>query len=77
MNGMQETQVQFLGWEDPLEEGMAIHSIILAWKAPWTELPGGLQPMGSQIVRHDSACTHTHKHIHTHSSRKIMENEVP
>ena len=48
-----ETQVRFLGWEDPLEEGMATHSSILAWKIPWTETPGGLQSMGSQRVRHD------------------------
>ena len=40
---MQETQVQSLGWEDPLEEGMATHSSILAWRIPWTEEPGGLQ----------------------------------
>ena len=40
--------VQSLGWEGPLEEEMATHSSILAWKAPWTEEPGGLQPMGSQ-----------------------------
>ena len=39
--------------EDPLEEGMATHSRILAWKIPWTEEPGGLQSMGSQRVRHD------------------------
>ena len=45
---MQETQVQFLGQEDPLEKEMAIHSSILAWKIPWAEEPGGLQSMGSQ-----------------------------
>ena len=50
---MQETQVQSLSWEDPLEEGMATHSSILAWRIPWTEEPGGLQSMGSQRVRHD------------------------
>ena len=50
---MQETHVQSLGWEDPLEKGMAIHSSILAWRSPWTEEPGGLQPMGSQRLRHD------------------------
>ena len=38
--------VQSLGWEDPLEEEMATHSSLLAWKIPWTEEPGGLQPMG-------------------------------
>ena len=50
---VQETRVRSLGWEDPLEEGMATHSSILAWRIPWTEEPGGLQPMGSQRVRHD------------------------
>ena len=49
----QETQVPSLGWEDPLEEGMAIHSSILAWKIPWTGEPGGLQSIGSQRVGHD------------------------
>ena len=41
-----ETRVQSLGWEDPLEDGMAIHSSILAWEVTWTEEPGGLQFMG-------------------------------
>ena len=50
---MQETRVQFLGGEDPLENGMASHSSILAWKNPWTEEPGGLQSMGSQRVGHN------------------------
>ena len=45
---MQETQVQFLGWGDPLEKEMATHSSILAWRIPWTEEPGRLQSMGSQ-----------------------------
>ena len=49
---MQETQVRSLGWEDPLEKGMATHSSILAWTIPWTEDPGGLQSMESQRVRH-------------------------
>ena len=43
---MQETQVRSLSWEDRLEEKMAAHSSILAWKTPWTEEPGRLQPMG-------------------------------
>ena len=47
---MLETQVQSLGWEDPLEKGMATHSRILAWRTPWTEEPGGLPSMGSQRV---------------------------
>ena len=49
----QEIQVGSLGWEDPLEEGMANHSIILAWEIPWTEEPGGLQSVGSQRVKHN------------------------
>ena len=50
---MQETWVQSLGWEDPLEKGMATHSSILAWRIPWTEEPVGLQSMGLQRVGHD------------------------
>ena len=50
---MWETQVQSLGWEDPLEKEMATHSSTLAWKIPWTEEPGSLQSMGSQRVRQD------------------------
>ena len=49
----QETWVQSLAWEDPLEEGMATHSSILAWKIPWMEEPGRLQSMGSLRVGHD------------------------
>ena len=45
---MQETHVQSLGWEDPLEKGMATHASILAWRLPWTKEPGGLQSMGLQ-----------------------------
>ena len=64
-SAMQETQktwVRSLCQEDPLEEGMATHSCILAWRIPWTEEPGGLQSMGSHRVGHDWsdwACTHT------------------
>ena len=50
---MQETWVQSLGREDPLEKGMVTHSSTLAWKIPWTEKPGRLQSMRSQRVRHD------------------------
>ena len=50
---MQETRVQPLGWEDPLEEDMATHYSILAWRIPWTEEPGWLQFMGLQRIRHD------------------------
>ena len=50
---MQEMWVRSLGWEDPLKEGMEAHSVILAWRIPWTEESGGLQSKGSQRVRHD------------------------
>ena len=50
---MQETWVQSLGQEDPLEEGMATHSSILAWRIPWTEEPGRLQSIGLQTVGHN------------------------
>ena len=57
---MQETQVQFLGQEDPLEEGMATHSSIVAWRIPWTEELGGLQSMGLQRVG-NNLVTNTHR----------------
>ena len=50
---VQETQVLSLGWEDPLEKGMAVHSSIAAWRIPQTEEPGQLQSMGSQRIGHD------------------------
>ena len=50
---MHKTQVQSLGWEDPLEEEMATHSSILAWNIPWIEEPGGLQSLGSKTVGHN------------------------
>ena len=53
LSTMRETRVRALGWEDPLEKEMAIHSSTIAWKIPWTEEPGRLQSMGSQRVEHD------------------------
>ena len=53
MQEMHDTWVQSLGWEDPLQEGMATHPSILAWEIPWTEEPGGLQSMVLQRVGHD------------------------
>ena len=50
---IQKTWIQFLGLEDPLEKGMATHSIILAWRIPWKEKPGGPQSISSQRIRHD------------------------
>ena len=64
---IQETQVKFLGWEDPLEKGMATHSSLLAWEIPWREEPGRLQSKGSQRVGHNRVTnTHTHTQTHTH-----------
>ena len=53
LSTMQETQVQSLVWEDPLEKEMAIHSSTIAWKIPWTEEPGREESMGSQRVGND------------------------
>ena len=53
LSTMRETRVRALGWEDPLEKEMAIHSSTIAWKIPWTEEPDRLQSMGSQRVGHD------------------------
>ena len=55
LSAMQETLVQSLGWEDPLEKEMTAHSSTFAWKIPWKEEPGGLQSMESQRVGHDGA----------------------
>ena len=55
MQETQQTQIQSLGWEDPLEKEMATHSSILAWEISWTEEPSGLQSTGLQIVRHNRA----------------------
>ena len=55
---MQDTQVRSLGGEDPLEEEMATHSSILAWRIPWTEETGRPRSMGSQRVGHDLATEH-------------------
>ena len=75
---MQETWVQSLGWEDPLEKGTAAHSSILAWRIPWTEEAGGLRSRGSQKVRHNwvtNTHTYTHTHIHTYSGN-IIEKSI-
>ena len=53
MQATQEKHVHSLSREDPLEKEMATHSSVLAWKIPWTEEPGGLEPLGSQRVGHD------------------------
>ena len=63
MQETQETRVQSLGQENPLEEGMATHSSILAWRVPWTEETAGLQSMGSQRVGRDLVTEHVRKHL--------------
>ena len=69
MQEMQETPVRSLGGEDPLEEGMATHSSILAWRIPWTEEPGRLQSMGSHRVGHDWA--HACQTDERHQTREV------
>ena len=66
---MRETRVRFLGWEDPLEKEMAIHSSTIAWKIPWTEEPGRLQSMGT---RKESGTTER-LHVHIHSINRRLE----
>ena len=63
---MQETQVQSLGREDPLEKGMATHSRILTWRIPWTEEPCGLDM--TEWLTHTHTHTRTHTHTHTHNT---------
>ena len=61
MKELQDMQVQSLCWDDPLEEGMATNSSLVAWRIPWTEEPDGLQSIESQTVKHDwSDLAHTH-----------------
>ena len=67
--GMQKTQVQSLGPEDPLEKGMAIHSSILAWRIPWTEEACGRQSMGFRRVRYDWV---TNTHTHSKLNKTVM-----
>ena len=61
MQDTEEMWVQSLGWKDPLEEGIATHSSILAWRIPWIEEPGGLQSMGkesdmTEAIQHAQSC---------------------
>ena len=68
-----DARVRCLGWEDPLVNGMAIHSSILAWRVPWTEEPGGLQSMRSPRVSH----THTHQRSPNAMDRGAWRTTVP
>ena len=69
---MQETWIRSLAWEGPLEEGMATHSSILAWRIPWTEEPAGLQSMGSQRIGHDGVTKHKHQNTLKDTPRNIV-----
>ena len=69
---IQETQFRSLDQEDPLEKGMATHSSIPAWEIPWAEEPGGLQPMGSQRVRHDLATKNINTGNHCIHTKRLM-----
>ena len=62
---LQETRVPSPGQEDPLEKGMAVHSSIVAWRIPWTEEPGGLQSLGSQLLT-------TERLTHVNDNRKEL-----
>ena len=77
MREMQDTWVRSLDQEDPLEEGMATHSSILAWSIPWTEEPGGLQSMGPQRAGHNCVTDHTHTDTHTHTHRQVNSQDNP
>ena len=78
---MQETQVQSLSWDDPLERGMCTHSSILALEIPWTEEPGKLQSVGSQtqtteVSYHTHTCSAVTNHEVSPTSRKIRRMEA-
>ena len=72
MQELQEMQVQYLGWEDPLEEEMATHFRILAWKTPWAEEPGGLQSMVLQRVEHNWVTKHTYSQANNKTKSEIL-----
>ena len=74
---MQETWVQSLGWEDPLEKEMATHSSILAWRISWTEEPGRLQSTGSQRVGHDFTFTFENRTANLTSTFNFHKYFVP
>ena len=74
LSAMQETWVRSLGWEDPLEKEMAVHSSTLAWKIPWTSEPDRLPSKGLQRVRHDFTFTFFHFHsLGERSYRQVAE----
>ena len=74
MQEAKETRVPSLGREDPLEEGVAAHSSVLAWRVPWTEEPGGLQSVGLHRVGHNCVrSTHMHNEV---GSGTVADNKL-
>ena len=73
---MQETRVLSLRREDPLEKEMAIHSSTIAWKIPWTEVPGRLQSMGSQRVGHNLTTKQQLTYSTTRSKRSVLRESL-
>ena len=69
---IQETWVQFLGWKEPVEKGMATHSSTLTWRIPWTEEPAGLQFIGLK----KSDMTEVAKHIHAFCLNKVYNGNM-
>ena len=72
MPAMQETWVQSLDWEDPLEKGMATHSSILVWRSPWTEEPGGIHGIQKSLGSMGHKESDTTGHTHTHSFKALL-----
>ena len=75
MQEMQEIGVQFLGQEDPLEEGTATHSSVLAWRIPWTEEPGGLQPITCKESDVTKVTEHACKLLSSHKKKKKQKTK--
>ena len=73
----QETWVQSLGWEEPLDKAMASHSSILAWRIPWTEEPGALQSMGPKEADTTEGLTLALSHIHVCKPISFLSSESP
>ena len=73
---MQETWVRFLGWEDPLEKGMATHSSILAWRIPWTREPGRLQSMDHKESDRTEQLTHRQTYSAHHRGQRQADKRL-
>ena len=77
LSTMRETRVRSLGWEDPLEKEMAIHSSTIAWKIPWTEEPGRLQSMGTRKELDTAERLHVRSHdVSVQFSRSVVSDSL-